>query len=260
MGKELPGDRGDDSMIQNPDDLQETGSTPVASNDKSISDRTIVNSWVLVQDFAPYILALREKFPEIPAEANAGIGYVYIDHDAGISLKVECLCTIRSLKDPIAAVLLLEDIASLKLRYSALKNLTLYQFTLGQIQDLGISPVPDWLKFYETPDLTLIRGLAWLDPFRAHGFFDDVMAVLPLKDGNVPELIWVRLQQYFDDTDRFHGTMLNEPFRNHGIHRNDIIEVQVARNPDGITLVVIPASVSFEKALPGNFPGTGGAP
>ena len=260
MGKELPRDRGYDRMIQNPDDLTETGSTSIASNDKSISDRTIVNSWVLVRDFAPYILALREKFPEIPAEANAGIGYVYIDHDAGISMKVECLCTIRSRTDPIAAILLLEDIASLKLRYSALKNLTLFQFTLGQIQDLGISPVPDWLKFYETPDITLIRGLAWLDPFRAHGFFDDVMAVLPKKDGNVPELIWVRLQRYFDDTDRFSGTLLNEPFRDHRIHRNDTIEVQVARNPDGITLVAIPDRVSPNDGVPKDSSTTGGAP
>jgi hypothetical protein len=247
-------------MIQNPVDPTETGSLPQVSNDRDIPDRTLVNSWVLLRDFAPYILALRQKFPEIPAEANAGIGYVYIDHDAGISMKVECLCTIGSRTDPIADVLLLEDIASLKLRYSALKKLTLYQFHPGQVQDLGISPVPDWLKFYETHDLTLIRSLAWLDPFRAHGFFDDVMAVLPGTVRDVPELIWVRLQRYFEDTDRFSGTLLNEPFRDHGIHRNDTIEVHVTRNSGGITLVAIPASVSPDKTLPGNSPGTGSAP
>ena len=239
-------------MIQNLDDLQEIGSPPIASNDKSPSGRSFVNIWVLVRDFTPYILALREKFPEIPLEANAGIGYVYIDHDAGISMKVEYLCTIGSRTDPITAVLLLEDMVSLKLRYSALKNLTLYQFTLGQIQDLGISPVPDWLKFYETPDLMSIRSLTWLDPFRARGFFDDVMAVLPRTGGDVPELIWVRLQRYIEDIDRFHGTLLNEPFRDYGIHRNDLIEVQVVRNPDGITLVAIPSKVSREKGTDSN--------
>jgi hypothetical protein len=247
-------------MIQNPIDPPETGSHPIASNDKSIADRTLVNSWVLIRDFKPYIQALRDKFPQIPADANTGIGYVYIDHDAGISMKVECLCTIWSRNDPIAAVLLLEDIVSLKLRYSALKNLTLYPFIPGQVQDLGISPVPVWLKFYETPDLTPIRSLTWLDPFRAHGFFDDVMAVLPGTGGDVPELIWVRLQRYSEDTDRFSGTLLNEPFRDYGIHRNDTIEVQVTRNSDGITLVAKPPQVSPEKTLPGNSPGTGGAP
>ncbi|MCX6690754.1 MAG: hypothetical protein NTW33_01560 [Methanoregula sp.] len=224
------------------------------SSDKGLPDRAIVNSWVLTQDFVPYIQALRERFPEIPAETNAGIGYVYIDHDAGISMKVECLCTIRSRKDPIAAILPLDDLASLKLRYSALKNLTLYQFSPGQIEDLGLRAIPDWLKFYETPELTLIRELVWLDPFRANGFFDDVMVALPGIGGNVPELLWVRLMRYFKDIDRFHGTLLNEPFRDYGIHRNDIIEVQVARNPEGISLVAIPSRVSIDERTHSNSP------
>lgn len=239
-------------MTSNPDNHSETAGSVGVSADKNIPDRTLVYSWVLVRDFAPYILALREKFSEIPAEANAGIGYVYIDHDAGISMKVECLCTIRSRKDPIDAVLCLDDMVSLKLRYSALKKLTLYKFTIGQIQDMGISPVPDWLKFYETPEIASIRRLAWLDPFRAPGFFDDVMAVLPGTGGNKPEIIWIRLKRYFEDIDRFYGTLLNEPFRDYGIHRNDLIEVQVARNSDEITLVAIPSKVSREKGTDSN--------
>ena len=242
-------------MTRNPDNNSETAGSIGVSADKNIPDRTLVYSWVLVRDFAPYILALREKFSEIPAEANAGIGYVYIDHDAGISMKVECLCTIRSRTDPIDAVLCLDDLVSLKLRYSALKNLTLYQFTLAQIENLGISPVPDWLKFYETPDIASIRGLAWLDPFRAPGFFDDVIAVLPGIGGDKPELIWIRLLRYFKDTDRFHGILLNEPFRDYGIHRNDLIEVQVTRNSDGITLIAIPSKVSRETVTDSNSSG-----
>ncbi len=247
-------------MTDSQDNQSEMDSSVRVPADKGHPVRIFINTWVLTQDFAPYILALRERFPEIPAESNACIGYVYVDHECGISMKVECLCTIRSRKDPIAAILLLEDLVYLKLGYSALKDLTLYQFSPAQIQGFGLPVVPDWLKFYESPALISIRELYWLDSFRAHGFFDDVMAVLPGIGDDKPELIWVRLQKFFKDTDRFHGILLTEPFHEYGIHRDDTIEVQVVRKNGGIGLLAIPARVPTNEGLPKDSPATGGAP
>jgi hypothetical protein len=70
--------------------------------------------------------------------------------------------------------------------------------------------------------------------------------------------------RYFSDTDRFLGSLLNEPFRDHVIHRNDTLEVRVARNHNGITLVAVPCRVSggsgSDSSSPENPPGPEGAP
>ena len=196
------------------------------SEENSPSDRVFINSWVLVSDFLQYLVPLREKFPEISTSMESAVGYVYNDPDCGISTKIECLCTLGSPSDMISSFQLLGDIFSLKFRYSSMKLLNISRLSDEQITSLGFSPVPDWLEFYETPDLRIIRGLEWLDPIRAPGFFNDVMVILPHEGEQVPEFVWVRLKAHLPETNRFKGVLLNEPFHESGIHRNDIIDVE----------------------------------
>jgi hypothetical protein len=66
------------------------------------------------------------------------------------------------------------------------------------------------------------------------------MTILPGIEQDVPELVWVRLEKYLPDIDRFQGTLLNEPFRDYGIHRHDLLEVLPVRGPGGVQLVVLP--------------------
>jgi len=189
-------------------------------------DRALMNSWVLVSDFLQYLVPLREKFPEISTNMESAVGYVYNDPDCGISMKIECLCTVGSPSDMISSFQLLGDIFSLKFRYSSMKLLNISRLSDEQITSLGFPAVPDWLEFYETPDLRVIRGLEWLDPLRASGFFNDVMVILPHEGEQVPEFVWVRLKAHLPETNRFRGVLLNQPFHEAGIHRNDIIEVE----------------------------------
>ncbi|MFA4876453.1 MAG: hypothetical protein WC586_03495 [Methanoregula sp.] len=216
----------------------------------NLPDRSLVNTWVLASNFRQYLPALRQKCPGIPEDAGAAVGYIYIDHDCGISLKIEALLK----DDPPGqepALLLLEDIASIRFRYGSVQALDPSPLAPERVRLLGLPPAPAWVGLYENPDLRVIRELEWLDPFRARGFFDDVMATLPALPGDVPEYIWVRLSRYIPETDRFRGTLLNEPFRDRGIHRGDLVEITVERKPAGISLGVIPARVS---------PASGGAP
>jgi len=189
-------------------------------------DRDLMNSWVLVSDFLQYLVPLREKFPEISPSMESAIGYVYNDPDCGISMKIECLCTVGSPSDVIRSFQLLGDIFSLKFRYSSMKLLNISRLSDEQISSLRFPPVPVWLEFYETPDLRVIRDLKWLDPLRSPGFFNDVMVILPHEGELVPEFVWVRLKAHLPETNRFKGVLLNEPFHESGIHRNDIIEVE----------------------------------
>ena len=207
------------------------------SSESTLTDRILVNSWVLVSDFRPYSEALHKKIDEIPGTADSAIGYIYIDHEAGISLKIEHLCRKQSAPRNEESLISLENLASLRFRYNTLTKLSLKLLSPKCIQRLGLAPVPEWVRHYDPPALRIIREFTWLDPFRARGFFDDVMAILPGKDKDVPEIVWVRLFRYYPDTNWFKGILLNEPFRDYGIHRNDIITVQTVGKPGEMSLI-----------------------
>ena len=206
--------------------------------ESSLTDRILVNSWVLVLDFRPYSQALHKKIGEIPGTADSAVGYIYIDHEAGISLKIEHLCRNQSSPRADESLVPLENLVSLRFRYNTLKALSLKRLSTECIQRLGLAPVPEWVRHYNPPDLQIIREFTWLDPFRAPGFFDDVMAILPGKDKEVPEIIWVRLFRYYPDINCFHGILLNEPFRDYGIHRDDTVDVQPVGQPGEVSLIV----------------------
>ena len=243
MADGLPLNRGDRPVTGKPPGA---GDNAVTVPGPRLTDRELINSWVLVSSFGPYVTALRERYSQIPEGADTGIGYVYVDPFCGISLKVECLCIGDDERLGGDASFPLSDHASLRFRYSALRKLDLKHLDGEEVQRFDLPEIPEWTRSYGTPDLTLTRNFRWLDPFRAPGFFDDVMAVLHRKEGNVPELVWVRLSRYIPETDRFVSTMLNEPFRGTGVHKNDVVEVQVVREPGGISLLVIPVRVSPE--------------
>jgi hypothetical protein len=216
------------------------GSGPGSAGRPVLADRDLVHSWVRVADFGAYIGSLRERFEEIPKNLDSGIGYVYVDHDCGISLKIEQLYRHEPLDRGTPAMVPLDGLVSLRLRYSALKLLDLKPLTAEEARELGLPEMPGWAYHYESADQKTIRELDWLDPFRAHGFFDDVLTILPGIGGNVPELVWVRLEKYLPDTGRFRGTLLNEPIRDYGIHRDDLLEILPARGPGGVQLVLLP--------------------
>ena len=207
------------------------------SSESNLIDRTLIYSWIHVSDFQPYSQALHKKIDEIPGSADSAVGYIYIDHEAGISLKIEHLCRNQSAPRNKESLISLENLASLRFRYNTLTTLSLKLLSSECIQRLGLVPVPEWVRHYDPPDLRIIREFTWLDPFRAPGFFDDVMTILPGKDKDVPEIVWVRLFRYYPDTNWFKGILLNEPFRDYGIHRNDTVEVQTVGKPGEMSLI-----------------------
>jgi len=219
-------------------------SKPPDTVTKDPPDRTLIYSWVLVSDFGSYVKTLNATVTGIPADADTGVGYIYIDHDCGISMVMEYFGTKNGGELCRTSLVSLDNLISLRFRYSSLKLLNLKQLTPEEATGLGLPTIPDRIHFYSTPDLKTIRELEWFDPFRANGFFDDVMAFLPRLGENVPELVWVRLTRYLGVTDRFLGYLLNEPFRDYGIHKGDILEIQVIRDPQVIWLAAIPRKIN----------------
>ncbi len=107
---------------------------------------------------------------------------------------------------------------------------------------------PDWLQFYESPELKVIRDCSVIDHLREEGFFDDVYAILPttviidIRSGKPitlgPEIVWVRLNEYSDQTKQFRGRLLNQPNQEFGVHKNEVVSLWPIKSGGDLVLIV----------------------
>jgi len=196
----------------------------------------IINQWVSFQDdlgileLIPRLKSIKDipdfqDFKDVPL-----LGYVYIDHDAGISLKVEGFYLSSPEPDPKIETIskFVRDSVSLKFRFDVIRMLDIHILDEHERNRLSLPVSPDWLQFYESPELNVVRNNASLDRYRAEGFFDDVFAIIPSKGilfnegaGDTPEIVWVRLESYSDREDLFKGILLNQPNQGSGLNKND---------------------------------------
>jgi hypothetical protein len=98
------------------------------------------------------------------------------------------------------------------------------QLSQDQIKSLSLLEKPEWLKFYDEPDLERTRQLEFLHPFRAPGFPDDIRVLLPTVKGKREEVVWTRIEPYRVDG-VFVCTLLNQPNQDFKINLLDRIEV-----------------------------------
>jgi hypothetical protein len=222
----------------------------------NLSPRMVIYRWVCFQDHQGILKAIPglKSIKDVPDLQKAKdiplLGYIYVDHDAGISLKVEGLYAGENERsedvEKISAFL--RDSVSLKFRYDLVKLLDLRILSPDERDGVSLPDQPDWLHFYGSPELNAIRENQSIDPLRADGYFDDVQAILPPMEvrstdsdesaGFVPEIIWVRLESYSDSDDRFKGVLLNQPFHESGVNKNDMVTLTPMRS-NGTTMLIV---------------------
>ena len=201
-----------------------------------LTQRIIINKWVSFQDDLGILSSISQfkdlkDIPDFQKVNNIPVlGYVYVDHDAGISLKVEGLCLLERVPESEMETIsrFIRDSVSLKFRFDVIRLLDLHSLDENERNILSLPVSPDWLQFYESPELNVVRNNESLDRCRAEGFFDDVFAIIPSKGilndeeaGNTPEIVWVRLESYSDRDDVFKGILLNQPNQGSGLNKND---------------------------------------
>ena len=221
-----------------------------------LTQRMVIYQWVCFQDHLGILKAIPDlkDLNDIPDLQKAKdiplLGYIYIDHDAGISLKVEGLFPGDNERsediDTISAFL--RNSVSLKFRYDIVKLLDLRVLTKDERDSVSQPDQPDWLHFYGNPELNITRDKLSIDHLRADGYFDDVQAILspravisPESDesaGFVPEIIWVRLESYSDSDDLYKGVLLNQPFHESGVNKNDMVTLIPMRS-NGTTMLIV---------------------
>lgn len=199
-----------------------------------LTQRMIINQWVSFQDelgilkSIPRLDGLKEM-PDLQRVKDVPLlGYVYVDHDAGISLKVEGFYLSAPEPDPKIETIskFVRDSVSLKFRFDVIRMRDIHILDEHERNRLSLPISPDWLQFYESPEMKVIRNNESLDRCRAEGFFDDVFAIIPSKGilndeeaGNTPEIVWVRLESYSDRDDVFKGILLNQPNQGSGLNK-----------------------------------------
>jgi hypothetical protein len=221
-----------------------------------LTQRMVIYQWVCFPDELGVLRSLPgfRNLKDIPNFEEAKdlplLGYVYVDHEAGISLKVEGLFFQESEQAAEMKKIseFIRDSVSLKFRYDVIQLLDLHILNDDERERLSLPDHPDWLQFYESPELNITREDASIDHLRAEGFFDDVQAVIPPKviihTGSdnptlfAPEFVWIRLASYSDVDKQFKGFLLNQPHQEFGMNKGEMVLLSPMKSDGNLLLIV----------------------
>ncbi|WP_111684155.1 hypothetical protein [Winogradskyella tangerina] len=192
------------------------------------------NSWIKVLNF---------QNQNLNKDHSNFFGYTYIDHEAGLT--VDALKFFKIENDSIQIT---EDAIATNqrtiLRSEALNKASEVSYaTEDEIKEFNLN-VPDYLKIYSKPKLELFREEKLFDEFRAQGYPDDVMVLLPPHKDIRPEQVWLRVEEYSPENKIIGGTLLNQPHQNFGVNKNDVL-IAVYTEIKGDAYLI--ASIDFEK-------------
>lgn len=199
------------------------------------SDREIINKWIVAFNNL-LVENLLSKMDLKKFNTNSFIGFCYVDHDAGISIRIHALCFIRPKNKPAIVVNTFEICQDLILRYGVIEQFTI--LNNEQVEALSLPSEPEWLECYKSSKYSNVRNRLDIDQFRAPGYFDDVSVLLLSKSQEVsPEKVWVRLEETSDDDTTFRGRLLNQPYADFGVNIGDTIPVLLVETEDGRILI-----------------------
>ncbi|MEW6712220.1 MAG: hypothetical protein AB1403_20535, partial [Candidatus Riflebacteria bacterium] len=79
-------------------------------------------------------------------------------------------------------------------------------------------------RYFDDKEKVEMRSLVWLDRVRAPGFPDDIKCLVYDEKTKNGEWVWARLLHQYAEH-RFICRLLNEPFKEFGVHKGDTISV-----------------------------------
>ena len=158
-------------------------------------------------------------------KANCVLLYGYVDHEAGLSLRVIDLGEARE-DEELVYFFDSDDKVDVVLRNDSLGD---YEVTILTKEDTDLKErykdkISQMEFYYEDEDLKKIRELKALDPFRDKDYTDDVIVYLINKSGD-KEGCWCRLEELNDEGHYMAGILLNEPENDFSCHKGDSIKI-----------------------------------
>lgn len=175
----------------------------------------LADTWVKITGISDPI---KKVLPEF--ETENVIGYVYVDHEAGITLDIIKLFEIQgeeivfqdSPSDKNIRVICRLDGILQSNQVDVLSEEFLEKHSLER---------PEYLDLYERKDLEEFRHIEDFHNFRAEGYPDDIQILLPPTETLQPELIWGRVEKF--ENGKLTCQVLNQPRQNFGVNVNSLV-------------------------------------
>ncbi len=203
-----------------------------------------IDHWVLAADPLGRLASIQRQFG---TNGSHAIGYVYVDHTAGVSMDVDSFCNFDLDGSVVPLSGPRHNNESLKVRYDLLAGMDIVLMDDIERNRLRLPKYPEWLPFYHHGGAEPLRRLALLHPLRAEGYPDDIKFLLPADTKHHGEVVWGRLENSIDDH-HFECELLNEPDQDFGLHAGQHVVIRVREIPKGISSVCLgPLSNFLEK-------------
>lgn len=214
-----------------------------------MTDREIIDKWVLAHFETKELARL---FGEGYEEMNAVIGFIYVDSSCGMTLNVEFGgIAAGDGFQPIFRPINFKQ--RFFVRYSLFAKKEMRLLTQEEKAELKLPEYPDWLSiYYDDEEKEEMRSLIWLDQVRAPGFPDDIKCLVYDEKTKNGEWVWATLIHQYADY-RFICRLLNEPFKEFGVHKGDTISVLAVIKSNETSCICTGKAELIEKLRGGKF-------
>jgi hypothetical protein len=204
------------------------------------------NSWVLTKDLTGH---LKHVFQHYGATGDHIIGFVYVDHEAGLSMHLHRFCTIGFLGGMKVTRDLDEARVMGLIRYDLLSRCKLEHLTLERVKSFGFPVKPDYIDIYDhSEEYRRLRTLSFIHPLRSPGFPDDIKFAMMARERQI-EQVWGRLEKRLGET-LYECVLLNTPHQDFGVKALDHIIVRLAQMRNGLISATFVGPLSALEQIP----------
>ncbi len=208
------------------------------------------NAWILAKDTTGRLKSERETYK---AAGEHLIGYVYVDHQAGVSMMVHHFCKIGIFGRIIITSNFDASKFGLTIRFGLLKNFETQRLSGEQVRSLGLPMRPDYMDSYDNnEEHRKLRFLNLIDPLRASGFPDDFKFAI-IVSGRKTDEVWGRLEKRLGQI-LYECILLNTPHQDLGVKAGDRVVVRIEKTPRGIISNFICPLASLQKTIDNSPP------
>ncbi|MDI9311894.1 MAG: hypothetical protein QM535_16905 [Limnohabitans sp.] len=179
-------------------------------------------------------------------EGDNLIGYVYIDHTAGVTLDIFKLFDIVNEEIKFRESPIDKNLRVISRLNGIVKSKEIHLLSKEAILEYDLK-VPEYIVKYERPNLKDFRLNEKFHKYRAEGFPDDVQILLLPSNSLNPELIWGRVENFENNTLEFQ--LLNQPHQSFGVQMNDMLKASI-QNFGEEEYIVCEVDVKTDSKIP----------
>lgn len=199
------------------------------------SFRDILYKWVVIKDWKQYpdlkYLLKDYNFSHL-------FGFIYIDHECGLTLDV--IKVFNGKDGKISSFANLREVGLRTLtRYESFSNYEFKILTEKQVKEYSLPEQNKIIEIYSSIEYEKMRAREGLDPFRSDAYPDDIQVLLFSINDLQPEQVWCRMESMTEEENYniYNCKLLNQPYQNFKVNVSEMVEVIYSQTPYGTHMV-----------------------